>query len=261
MNYLKRKLLGHVFMCADGGGGGSDANYESGTTDLGDGLSAGTYGGGTSASPGLSAGGFGAVGGTPSTEGAPTTLAPLEQVSIDPNAGKVANVSTNTPAYNIGGKPSPTIDFQVPTLGGIVAGATNSKTAGGLANLAANATPLGPLNAIGGLVNMGIGAVNEMTANPEPKPGDVVSTDTVTGGTSDTNVASDGGSAGGQQGGTQSNDTPAGIIGSVTSPAPATPPATAAAPDVNYNLFGSLGLGGWSSAAKKFAAKKGVVTI
>lgn len=65
-------------------------------------------------------------------------------------------------------------------------------------------------------------------------------------------------SHGGSSGPGPQGDTPAaGIIGSVTgSPVASTPPTPVANSSVNGNLFGSLSMGGWSRASKRFAARK-----
>lgn len=283
MNYFKRKMLGYVFRC--GGGEGGDGSGD-GTGTLA-GLDAAQFG--TTDAP---AGATGVGAQTGSAETAPASPAPTGIIgSASPGTAAPASQPATAPvtaedralAEFDSGKSSassPAIGGSLPTAGGLVADATGSKTLGSLANLGLSATPLGPLNAALGLGNLAIGAINELSAGS----GQTAMNGPALVGNSGVGAAqaiADGGfnnqtgeggvpaPAGGSiaASGEGGNESPTGIIGSaspgtVTTPAaPSTPPTTAAAPDVNYSLFGSVGMGGWSSAARRYAAKKGQVRV
>lgn len=256
MNYLKRKLLGHVLMCGEGGGGGGGGGPE----------------------PGQAAGAVNeaAFGGASGGGGSGLTSAQTDQALSNFDAQQAGGKVSNADLVAAGGTPR-AIDFSAPTVGGIVANATGSPTMGSLGNMATSLSPLGPVNAAAGLVNLGIGAINELSAANQPSamngPALVgnngvgaaqgiaeggFNNQTGVGGvpTSNSGAAVAAGSGG------QADPAPSpapGIVGSVAAPVAA--PPSVAAPEVNYGLFGSLGMGGWTSAARKFAARKGVTTV
>lgn len=272
MNYLKRKLLGHVFMCGggEGGGGGSDPNSlaandaaQFGTSDAPAGAT-----GGVAAGPGNGP----AVSGLTESQ----TDKALANFDTQQAGGKVSSEDIAA----AGGTPAP-FGSALPTAGGIVQGATGSKSLGAGANMLAGAIPgVNVINGILGMGNLAMGAANELAAASQPSAMNGPSlvgnngvgaaqgiqdggfnNQTGQGGVPASNVGGQVAADSGAPGDTMQS-TPTGIIGSAATPAaPATPPTTSAAPEVNYGLFGKLGLGGWSSAAKRYAIKKGAVTV
>jgi hypothetical protein len=144
----------------------------------------------------------------------------------------------------------------------------------------ANSNPLtGAINGLLGMGNLAIGAYNE--ANPyNSQSGALMTTDTVGADSrySDGMTAADGshmaggntgvaGAAGAglDNGGNEGADSASlqggGLLstaggGATSTTQPGTSQATAAPGDVDYNLFGKLGMGGWTTAARKMAAKK-----
>ncbi len=278
--YLKHLFSGHRFMCGDGGEGGDGGGGDGpdagslggggpGAADAGSDVGNDADSGGYGADYGGNLGGGGpgaadAAAGTADDGGGFSDFADMSTPddfagTADASGSAYQGTPTAPPNQQIGltsaqveqalaNFDNQKAGLSVSPAGLAAAGVQDTSLGKGIGTVAGtlSGVPFGGM--IGGLIGSAIAGNQPSAMNGPALVGDN-GVGPSQGQSTEGNYA--GFNSSGDQPSGEGGDGPSGLIGSQTTTAAPTAPA---APDVNYNLYGNLSMGGWSSAARKMAA-------